>query len=140
MTSANSNKTLGFLKRNIKTRNQKIKTVAYQSTVRPQVEYAASVWDPHTAVNMNKIEMVQRRAARWVMSDYSTTSSVTNMLQVLGWRSLEQLRTDTRLIFLYNIVNHLVAVPSIGILLPVTRPTRHTHTLLSTSAYKFKCL
>ena len=46
----------------------------------------------------NKIEMVQRRAARWVTNDYSPYSSVSNMLSNLGWRSLEKRRYDARLI------------------------------------------
>ena len=35
-----------------------------------QLEYAAPVWDPHTQ-DIHKTEMVQRRAARWVLGDYS---------------------------------------------------------------------
>ena len=45
----------------------------------------------------DKIEMVQRRAARWVSNDYSTYSSVTEMMSNLGWRSLENRRYDARL-------------------------------------------
>ena len=46
---------------------------------------------------MNKIEMLQRRAARWVYNDYSPYSSVTDMLSNLGWRSLELRRYDLRI-------------------------------------------
>ena len=56
----------------------------------PQLEYADLVWDPHTQVDVNKIEMVQRMAARWVLGDYSSYSSVTDMLEKLGWHALEQ--------------------------------------------------
>jgi hypothetical protein len=62
---ANANKSLGFLKRNLKTSNTNIKSQAYLSLVRPKLEYACSVWDPHTAEHCNKIEMVQRQAARY---------------------------------------------------------------------------
>ena len=44
----------------------------------------------------NKIEMVQRRAARFVCNNYSREASVTAMLDELGWRSLKQRRTDQR--------------------------------------------
>ena len=40
--STNANRTLGFLKRNIKTKNIAIRTAAYQILVRPQVEYAST--------------------------------------------------------------------------------------------------
>ena len=38
----------------------------FKSLVRPILEYSSSVWDPHTQRNVNKLEMVQRRAARFV--------------------------------------------------------------------------
>jgi hypothetical protein len=45
---ANANKGLGFLKRNLKTSNTNIKSQAYLSLVRPKLEYACSVWNPHS--------------------------------------------------------------------------------------------
>ena len=35
--------------------------------VRPILEYASSVWDPHTTANIQKLESVQRRAARFCL-------------------------------------------------------------------------
>ena len=32
--------------------------------VHPIVEYASTVWDPHTTMNINKVEAIQRAAAR----------------------------------------------------------------------------
>jgi hypothetical protein len=40
------------------------------------LEYACSVWDPHLNSTNNKIEMVQRRAARYVTNRQQNTSSV----------------------------------------------------------------
>ena len=59
----NANKSLGFLKRNLKTSITNIKSQAYLALVRPKLEYACSVWNPHTAEQCNKLEMVQRQAA-----------------------------------------------------------------------------
>ncbi|XP_062589563.1 uncharacterized protein LOC134251195 [Saccostrea cucullata] len=64
-----ANSSLGFLRRNIPTRNQQLRSAAYKAVVRPQLQYAASVWDPHLVTLINQVEAVQRRAARWVMSD-----------------------------------------------------------------------
>jgi len=47
--------------------------------VRPVLEYASMVWDPHTSANINK-KSVQRRAARLCLYDLSNSSSVTDML------------------------------------------------------------
>ena len=109
--TASANKSLGFLRRNLKVKDTKIKTVAFQAMVRPVLEYCSSCWDPYTQKNINKIEMVQRRAARWVIGDWRQTSSVTNMLQELKWRSLALRRADARLIMLYKILHGMVAIP-----------------------------
>ena len=70
------------------------------------VEYAAPVWDPYyTGENIDKLEMVQRRAARYVCNNYIQMVSVTGMLQRLGWRSQQQRRADIRLVFLYLCMN-----------------------------------
>ena len=71
--------------------------------------------------------MVQRRAARFVYNDYDWTSSVTEMLQTLGWRSLLQRRADLRLILFYKCLHGLVAVDLSPGLIPQRRCTRRSH-------------
>ena len=53
--TSNANKTLGFVKRNVITKNKDIKTIAYYTIVRPQVEYVSAVWSPYTKDNINTI-------------------------------------------------------------------------------------
>lgn len=109
--TAKANSTLGFIRRNIKTQNRKVRETAYNTLVRPKLEYVCPIWDPHTKRNILQIEKVQRRAARWTCNDFDSRSSVTDLLQELGWRSLEQRRADARLCLFYRIVHGLVAVP-----------------------------
>ena len=125
--TATAGQTLNFIKRNIPTKHQYIRESAYKTLVCPQLEYCSSVWSPNTQQNIHKIEMVQRRAARWVTSDYSYCSSVTNMLSQLGWRSLGSRRHDSRLLMFYKIVHGLVAVPMPPYIIPPSRFTRHMH-------------
>ena len=70
ITTKKANQTLGFLKRSIRVHNKDLKSVAYKTLVRPQLEYASTVWYPHTTTDINKVEAVQRRAARWATRDY----------------------------------------------------------------------
>ena len=137
-----ANKTLGFLRRNLKTNDKQLKSIAFQATVRPVLEYCSSCWDPYTLRNISKLEMVQRRAARWVKSDWRQTSSVTGMLQELGWRTLALRRADARLVMLYKIVHGMVAVPS-QFYLPQTGrgsrgPRPHTIPQIQTTRDYFK--
>ena len=81
---------LNFIKRNLSKCCCSIKSIAYTTLVRPILEYATEVWDPHYKCLIYKIQMVQRRAARWVLPDYRFQSSVTAMIYQLGWATLEQ--------------------------------------------------
>ena len=110
--ASNANRFLGFnIKRNIKPKSPNIQEMTYQTLVRPQLEYASAVWDPHTQQYIHKIKMVQRYAARWTMNDYARTTSVTSLLYQLGWQTFEERLSVARLCHFYKIVNGLVAVP-----------------------------
>ena len=116
-TFSKANQTLGFLKRNLRVNSSIVKEKAYKSLVRPKLEYFSTVWDPKCNTNpkdgdktshrlVNQLEMVQRRATRWVTGRYHNISSVRS----LDLRSLEQRRVDSRLSMLFKIRHHLVAI------------------------------
>ncbi len=90
--------------------SKSIKEQAYFTLVRPLLEYASPVWDPYTDTNTNTLEMVQRRASRYVTNRQHNTSSVTDMLTQLKWRSVNDRRRDKRLCMLYRIDRELVAI------------------------------
>ena len=79
-TVTSANKTMGFLRRNIRTKDQGIREVAYKTLVRPKLEYSSPVWSPLTKSNINRIEMTQRRAARWTLGRFSPYDSVSSIL------------------------------------------------------------
>ena len=87
------------------------------------------MWSPYTKQNIQKIEMVQRRAARWVSNSYSSYDSVSAMLSNLGWRSLEYRRNDSRLAMFYMIQYGLIALPMPSYFERPIRITRHMHPL-----------
>ena len=89
---------MGFLKQNLKHCSPATKEKAYQALVRPRVEYCSSVWDCHTAKNVAQVEMVQRRAAPWVLSRYNRQDRVSDMLNCLGWKTLSNCFTSSETI------------------------------------------
>ena len=74
----------------------------------------------------NKIEMVQRRAARYVCNNYNREACVSTMIKHLHWRSLQQRRTDIRLVMFYKTLHGIVTLDLFPQLIPLVRPSRHT--------------
>ena len=87
-----ANCTLSFLQRNLKLNNQYLKETVYFSLVRPQLEYACAVWSPWQRTEVQNLEKIIHRAARFVTSTYHRTSSVSNMIDRLRWQDLKTQR------------------------------------------------
>ena len=81
-----------------------------------------------TQQDIDAIERVQRRAARFVTNKYHNTSSVGNMLQHLEWRSLQDRRKDSHLNMFFKIVYNKAEIQKTDRLIPQKRQTRHSHT------------
>ena len=105
-----ANSTLAFLHRNLKSCPHALKGTTYISMVHSVLEYCAPIWDPHLQGDKNNLEKFQRRAAQFIMSDHKFDSSVTAMIEVSGWASLEERRRELRLALLYKAVFSFVAV------------------------------
>ena len=101
MVTKRANQTISFLQRNLSSFPKDIKEASYKTLVRPQLEYAATVCDPSTKTVINKVEAVQRRAARFCHNDYRRTSSVTSMIQNLEWEELQHRRKQCKTIMMY---------------------------------------
>ena len=54
-----ANQSLGFLRRNLRINSPNLKSLAYNTLVRPLLEYSSASWDPYTKENVKKLEMVQ---------------------------------------------------------------------------------
>ena len=130
-----ANSSRGFLRRNLNNCPEQIKTQSYYSLVRPYLKYACSVWDPNTQKNIQSIEKIQRRAARFVKKcNQRTPGTVTSLLEELKWPSLEQRRKQTRLTNLYKIVNGTLAVVIPNYFRQKKRQTRNYHPLTFVNA------
>ena len=61
-------------------------------------------------LNINKVEKIQRQAARFIYNDFSWNSTATNMLHQLDLPMLTCCRDKARIIFLYKIFHKLVDI------------------------------
>ena len=82
------------------------------------LKFACGIFERHlhflfsNTTDINKVEAVQRRAARWATRDYRYNSSVAAILKDLNWRPLDQRRIDSRLVMMYKVTYDLVAIPA----------------------------
>ena len=91
------------------------------SMIRPRLEYAATVWSPHTKKNIRKLERVQRAATKMVPELRDLTYE--ERLKKLGIPTLESRRERGDLISIYKIVHNIDKVDG-EILNLETRNTR----------------
>ena len=70
------------------------------------LEYCAAVWDPYLTKDINTLENIQRRAARFIIQDHSRFTSVSSLLKDLNWAPLKDRRRDIRLAMLFKIVKY----------------------------------
>ena len=124
-----ANRTLGFLRRNLYSCPKEVKEAAYKGLVHPVLDYGCSVWDPQGIVLQEKLESVQKRAARFVTGNYNyETGSMTGILGQLKWESLKKRRKDYRLILLHKGLKGKASVPTDD-LIPKTRRFRNRHSM-----------
>lgn len=106
-----ANSTSAFLQRNIGPCPRQTKVLCYKALIRPLTEYACTVWDPATQRDINRLEMIQRRYARFTFNDFQRTSSVSAMLQQLHWPTLQERRAQFKVIMIYRCLHNLVHIP-----------------------------
>ena len=116
---------LGFLRRNLQSCNGDTKTNAYFTMASSNLEYCSSVWNPYHKDQVNKVEMAQRRAARFTTNRYRNTSSVSSMLHHMQWESLQSRRCKIQLTLCCKVVQGQSDLPSAKYLTPSQQEPDH---------------
>lgn len=101
-----ANRMLRYLKRNFYSAPTNTKLVLYKTIVRSQLEYASSIWDRGIEILTNQLEMVQNRSARFILSNFHRTASVSIMKSNLGLPLLTIRRKLARLCLFHKIFYH----------------------------------
>lgn len=130
-------KTLGYLRRTIGKTTKEIKMLAYKTYVRPILEYASAVWDPHTLANIKKLESVQRKSVRFIHNAYSRSTSPSALLESSNLETLERRRACERLKIFYQIYHNNLKIDRGKYIQPSqSRATRSHH---SKKVKEFSC-
>jgi len=82
-----------------------------------RILFNSAIWDPHHQTLINKLEMMQHQAARFVLNKPFHKSSqhqqsITEKLHHLQWPSLQSRRSTARLILLFKIIRNLLVLPN----------------------------
>ena len=94
--SAKATRSLNFLRHCLYNASSLIKSSVYKCVVCPTLEYACPVWHPYTIKNINTLESVQRRAARWASNSkwdaisHCWSKSSDDCIQELHWPTIQQ--------------------------------------------------
>ena len=129
---------LNLCRRNLHMCSKEVKNSAYNMIVRPHLEYASTCWRPHTKRNIDKLEAVQRRVARFVLNfyDYYPTADLSCKIQkTLQWDSLQHRRAVADLCMFYELRNNIAIPP---ILVPSMKHNCHYNHIQSLHSDAFK--
>ena len=90
--TSKANSTLHFINRTLRYSPESARQIVYFALVRSTIEYSCVVWDPDFKKDVDRMKMVNRRAARIVkgriLRDWEV--SVTALFEDLKWTSLQE--------------------------------------------------
>ena len=101
-TVKQANKTLGMIRRCLQEANIKTKLLAFNTVVRPILEYATQVWSPGEIGLSRSIEMIQRKAVKWVYR-MNRRESIELKMEAENVHTLAERRAQHDLLFLRKV-------------------------------------
>ena len=132
--SSKASKTLNLLRRHMFTCHTSSKHKAFRALVLPILDYASTVWNPHTQKNILALEKLQNRGARWVCGSrfnphactWSRSSS--DCCRELQWPSLSNRRGYLSVTTIYDMLHHNISLDFSSFFTLSSSPTR-SHSL-----------
>ena len=96
--------------------SKEAKKRAYVALVHPHLEYCSPVWNPHLKKDCDKLERVQKRAARWAYCQwdrhtYTWSHTYEEACKHLKLKTLESRRRMLVLCQVYKIIHNLDCIP-----------------------------
>ena len=103
---------LSFLERNFYKCPQSTKENLFNALIRPILEYGCCAWDPYRTGQIKKLELINKRAARFITGNHKREhgNSKKNMMS-LGWSPLSERRAKIKLTMFHKIKNNQIHIP-----------------------------
>ena len=112
---AKANSRLGLTRRTCHfTKNTQQKRALYLALVRSQFQHCSVIWRPHTTNIKNKLDSLQKRGIKWILSEFSQSYKKQDF--IIKQRSLDILPINehlllTDLILFHKIFYELICIP-----------------------------
>ena len=114
---AKANSRLGLTKRTCHfTKNKQQKRALYLALVRSLFQHCSVIWRPHTIKIKNKLDSIQKRGIKWILSEHSKSYSKVDFL--VKQRSLDILPINEHLLLTDLILFHKIFYEHICIAMP----------------------
>ena len=92
--------------------SKNVKENCVNALVRPILDYSCTAWDPYWKYQIEKLELLNKMAARFITGNYTMECGNTNRnMKALGWTPLENRREKIKLSMLFKIISHSIHVP-----------------------------
>ena len=115
-----------FLERNFNKCPKNVKENCINALVRPIVDYSCTAWDPFRKDQIDKLELLNKRAARFVTGNYTREHGKTEKnMNLLGWPPLAVRRSKIKLNMLYKINHNLIHIPSDDLKINPRKPLKY---------------
>ena len=115
---------MSFLERNLRKCPSNTKLKCINALVRPILDYGCCVWDPRKSTQIDRLEKINKRAARFVTGNYTLRHGNTKQnMELLGWSPLQERRANIKLKMFYKIRSESVFAP-LDDLIPLNTPRR----------------
>jgi len=114
--SGRASKTLNLLRRLLYCCSPLAKRLSFCALVLPILQYGCAVWLPHYKNDVNRLEAIQYKAARWICGSRFNPSSFTwspssrLCLSELHWPSVYCQLTTISLLFLYDLIHNWTTI------------------------------
>ena len=105
--ASKANRFLGLMKDTFRSWSDEIARIIYPNFVRPHIEFASSVWNPHLEYDSKTLECVQRRLT---LTKESHHLPYEKRLEILGLTDLKPRRKREDFMQIYKIVHGLEKV------------------------------